>query len=34
MEWLVMAVCEGGEGCVGVSDGQLWLRFGILDGTI
>jgi len=34
MEWLMMAVCEGVEGCVGVGDGQLWLRFGILDGTI
>ena len=30
----VMAVGEGGKCRVGVGDGQLWLRLGILDGTI
>jgi hypothetical protein len=34
MEWFVMAVGEGGERCVGVGEGQLWLRLCILDGTI
>jgi hypothetical protein len=34
MEWLVMTVGESGESWVGVGDGQLWFRLGILDGTI